>query len=238
MDSYCLKWDHFSKNIAQGLSEERSEGDFVDVAIAVEGGHVIHAHKLVLSVSSSFFKTILKANAHPYPLLYIHGITLDALMAILDFMYSGEVKVCEDRFNSFLKAAEILGVKGLASTAPKDKYEEKLPLEADEKERAGVKSDGEKNIRAESDGFIDSAEKSDGLTDSAEKSDETNSGQQVPAVEVLRGEKLNQVLESFCIKEGQKKLVCGKCGKTFAYKRKLMHHIERHFKPQIPLQIV
>ena len=65
----------------------------------------------------------------------------------------------------------------------------------------------------ESDGLIDSAEKSDGLTDYAEKSDETNSGQQVPAVELLRGEKLNQVLESFCIKEGQMKLVCGKCGK-------------------------
>ena len=219
MESYCLKWDHFSDNIARGLFEERQRGEFVDVAIAVSGGQVIHAHKFVLSVSSTLFKDILKANAHPYPLIYIHGVSQDDLIAILDFMYTGEVKVSHEAFDSFLKAAEIVGVKGLVSEG--DKCDKKSPAEIDAKDNGSA-------------GVEDKGVKSDGLSDSATKSDEVNSGQPIPQKEELRGEKLNQLIETFCIKEGPKKLVCGKCRKTFEFKRKLMLHIEGHLNLRFP----
>ena len=220
MESYSLKWDNFSDNIARGLVEERQRGEFVDVAIAVSGGQVIHAHKFVLSVSSTLFKDILKANAHPYPLIYIHGISQDDLIAILDFMYTGEVKVSQEAFDSFLKAAEIVGVKGLV-------------LE-------GNKCDGVEDKGVKIDGLTDSAAKSDVVdhkgvkSDSPTKSDEVNSDQPSPQKEELRGEKLNQLIETFCIKEGPKKHVCGKCRKTFEFKRKLKLHIESHLNLRFP----
>ena len=90
------------------------------------------------------------------------------------------------------------------------------------------------------DGLADSASKSDVVdhkgvkSDSPTKSDEVNSDQPSPQKEELRGEKLNQLIETFCIKEGPKKLVCGKCRKTFESKRKLMLHIEGHLNLRFP----
>ena len=54
-DHYSLKWDYFEDNLLQGLWAERARGEFVDVGLAVAGGEVLHAHKIVLSLSSTFF---------------------------------------------------------------------------------------------------------------------------------------------------------------------------------------
>ena len=51
------------------------------------------------------------------------------LTAILDFMYQGEVNVKRDHLNSFLAAAEKLGVRGLvsSSSAPKQASHSEKP---------------------------------------------------------------------------------------------------------------
>ena len=49
------------------------------------------------------------------PLLYLKGIRLKELQAVLNFMYHGEVNVAQDSLNNFLAVAEELAVKGLTT---------------------------------------------------------------------------------------------------------------------------
>ena len=49
------------------------------------------------------------------PLLYLKGIRLKELQAVLNFMYHGEVNVAQDSLNNFLAVAEELAVKGVTT---------------------------------------------------------------------------------------------------------------------------
>merc|ERR1712020_727018 len=49
------------------------------------------------------------------PFLYLKGIRLKELQAVLNFMYHGEVNVAQDSLNNFLAVAEELAVKGLTT---------------------------------------------------------------------------------------------------------------------------
>lgn len=57
---FSLRWNNFSNNLTSGFLSHLSENDLVDVTIAVEGGQLLLAHKLVLSVCSPYFKNIFK----------------------------------------------------------------------------------------------------------------------------------------------------------------------------------
>ena len=73
----------------------------------------LQAHKVILSACSPFFKTVLRRNRHEHPLLYLKGVKYQELVAVLNFMYHGEVNVAQEELNSFLAIAEELKVKGL-----------------------------------------------------------------------------------------------------------------------------
>ena len=111
-EKFCLRWNDFESNISKAFSEIRDDRDFFDVTLACEGEQ-IEAHKVILSACSPFFQTILKRNRHEHPLLYLKGVKYIDLMAILNFMYHGEVNVAQEDLNSFLAIAEDLKVKGL-----------------------------------------------------------------------------------------------------------------------------
>ena len=222
-----MNWDCFGESLIRGLKDEKVRGNFVDVCIALSSGEVIHANKLVLAIASSFFSDIFKAHAHPYPLINIPQLTLDDLNSLIEFMYSGEVKVSEDRLESFLKAANTLGVRGLVS-----KGKEEDDIEARDNtgrgksgEKNGEKPPGEETFGEEStrgksieDKFENTGVKSAGDVNSGE-------GQRI---ETLRGAELNRRLETFCINAGPDKFLCSKCGTCIKTKRKVILHIERH----------
>jgi len=111
-EKFCLRWNDFESNISVAFREIREEKDFFDCTLSC-GSRQIQAHKLILSACSPFFKTVLKQNPHQHPLLYLKGINLTNLQAVMDFMYNGEVNVAQEELNSFLAAAEELQVKGL-----------------------------------------------------------------------------------------------------------------------------
>lgn len=58
-DQFSLKWNNFSTYLTSGFSSHLTKQEFVDVTLAVDG-HLLHAHKLVLSICSPFFKNIFK----------------------------------------------------------------------------------------------------------------------------------------------------------------------------------
>ena len=111
-DKFCLRWNDFESNISVAFRELREDKDFFDVTLACDDDQ-IQAHKVILSACSPFFKTVLKRNRHEHPMLYLKGVKYTDLVAVLNFMYHGEVNVAQEELNSFLAIAEDLKVKGL-----------------------------------------------------------------------------------------------------------------------------
>jgi len=114
-EKFCLRWNDFESNISVAFRELREDKDFFDVTLACDDDQ-IQAHKVILSACSPFFRTILKRNRHEHPLLYLKGVKYTDLMAVLNFMYHGEVNVAQEELNSFLAIAEDLKVKGLTQS--------------------------------------------------------------------------------------------------------------------------
>ena len=111
-EKFCLKWNEFETNVSTAFRELRDDKDFFDVTLACEGNQ-LEAHKVILSACSPFFRGVLKRNPHNHPLLYLKGIKYEDVLAVLNFMYHGEVNIAQDELNSFLAVAEDLQVKGL-----------------------------------------------------------------------------------------------------------------------------
>jgi len=118
-EKFCLRWNDFESNISVAFRELREDKDFFDVTLACDDDQ-IQAHKVILSACSPFFRTILKRNRHEHPLLYLKGVKYIDLMAVLNFMYHGEVNVAQEELNSFLAIAEDLKVKGLTQNKSED----------------------------------------------------------------------------------------------------------------------
>ena len=121
-EKLCLKWNDFQANYSESLRDLRGDQEFSDVTLACDGDVQIEAHKIILSASSPFFRSILKKNKHPHPLIFLKGLRNALLVSILDFIYDGEVNISHEDLNEFLAAAEDLKVKGLSE-------ENKLPTQ-------------------------------------------------------------------------------------------------------------
>jgi len=111
-EKFCLKWNDFEANISLAFRELREDKDFFDITLVCEDEQ-LEAHKVVLSACSPFFRALLKRNKHQHPMLYLRGVQAAELVAVLTFMYHGEVNVAQEELNSFLGLAEDLQVKGL-----------------------------------------------------------------------------------------------------------------------------
>ena len=91
---------------------------FFDVTLVPddEGQGQICAHKVVLSACSPFFSRVLRKNRHhPNPIIFIKGVRMAELEAIINFMYNGELSVPHADLSGFLEAAETLKVRGLTT---------------------------------------------------------------------------------------------------------------------------
>jgi len=114
-ENYLLKWNDFEKNLGEGLRQLREEKTFCDVTLACEDS-TLEAHRVVLSVCSSFFRNILTKTSNPHPFFYMKGVRMCDMESIVHFMYHGEANVALEDLESFLAAATELQIKGL--TAP------------------------------------------------------------------------------------------------------------------------
>ena len=109
---FCLRWNDFEANISSAFLDLKEEKDFADVTLVCAEGQV-EAHKVILAASSPFFKKILKQSPHSHPLIYLKGIKLSDVEALLKFIYHGEVNVEEANLDTFLEVADEVKVKGL-----------------------------------------------------------------------------------------------------------------------------
>ncbi|XP_021914817.1 broad-complex core protein isoforms 1/2/3/4/5-like isoform X9 [Zootermopsis nevadensis] len=111
-EQFSLRWNNFHNNLTAGFHALLQEEDLVDVTLAA-GGQFVHAHKIVLSVCSPYFKELFKVNPCKHPIVILKDVGHKELVAILQFMYQGEVNVQQEDLATFLKTAELLQIKGL-----------------------------------------------------------------------------------------------------------------------------
>ena len=80
---FLFKWNNFQNNVTNSFKGLRKENDFYDVTLVSDDNQQMSAHKIVLSASSEYFKTILKTNKHSDPLLCLYQIDSSDLKNIL-----------------------------------------------------------------------------------------------------------------------------------------------------------
>lgn len=64
---FSLSWNNFHGNLSKGFAGLLGKGEFVDVTIAVEG-HLLQAHKVILSICSPYFKKMFQINPCQHPI--------------------------------------------------------------------------------------------------------------------------------------------------------------------------
>ncbi|XP_046967152.1 zinc finger and BTB domain-containing protein 6-like isoform X2 [Vanessa cardui] len=111
---FSLSWNNFHGNLSKGFAGLLGNGEFVDVTIAVEG-HLLQAHKVILSICSPYFKKMFQLNPCQHPIVVLRDVTHKAMKDLLQFMYHGEVSVKREDLTSFIGTAEVLQIKGLTN---------------------------------------------------------------------------------------------------------------------------
>nr|CAI5857847.1 unnamed protein product [Callosobruchus analis] len=113
---FCLRWNNFQANFTSQFEALRDDEDFTDVTIACDGQR-LQAHKVVLSACSPFFKELFKTNPCPHPIIFMRDVEARHIVALVEFMYAGEVNVAQAHLPAFLKTAESLRIRGLTDTS-------------------------------------------------------------------------------------------------------------------------
>lgn len=119
MSQFSLRWNNYINHITYAFESLRSHEDLVDVTLCCEG-RKIRAHKILLSACSTYFKDVFKENPCQHPVIIFKNVKYEDLLAIIEFMYQGEVNVQQESLSTFLNTAEMLAVQGLTDTTNPD----------------------------------------------------------------------------------------------------------------------
>ena len=91
---------------------------FANVTIVCGDGSKIRAHQLILAAYSSYFRDFLRDNPSKHPIVFLPvEIGYPELRAMIEFMYTGQVCVSQDRLQAFISGARYLRIKGLEDNA-------------------------------------------------------------------------------------------------------------------------
>ena len=104
-DKLLLNWNNFEDTATTSFRNLQADEDFTDVTLVCEDGQQVEAHRVILASCSSFFDTVLRRIKHPHPLVYMPGLRMEDLEAVVDFIYQGEVSVNQMDLEGFLKVA-------------------------------------------------------------------------------------------------------------------------------------
>ncbi|ODM94944.1 Longitudinals lacking protein-like [Orchesella cincta] len=123
-NAFTFKWGSQQSHILEGLRSlavgEISNVFLTDVTLACEGEY-IEAHRLVLSLCSSFFKDLFSQNEKisdkANGIVILGHVSAKDLRYILQFMYQGAIELPQEDVNGFLEASNMLKVEGLVGSS-------------------------------------------------------------------------------------------------------------------------
>ncbi|XP_054168003.1 zinc finger and BTB domain-containing protein 41-like [Oppia nitens] len=114
--AYCLRRANHMSDMIENFDRMFKDESLTDCALICAEGHAIKAHRMILSASSPFFRTVFEqmSNQCPnYPMVYLKDMPMSDLRAIIEFIYTGEVTVGQEQLESVIRSGEALRIKGL-----------------------------------------------------------------------------------------------------------------------------
>jgi hypothetical protein len=146
-EEFALCWNNFTDNIINGFSTLLVQGDslcdvtlgnkfycFIDnfymknFLLAVDG-KLLKAHKIVLSLSSPYFKTMFSTNPCQHPIIFLKDMSAKLVQNLLEFIYLGKTNVRQTELKTFMEVAESLQIKGLSTSQKETKEAIELLME-------------------------------------------------------------------------------------------------------------
>ena len=109
-----LTWHTYTDHLKGMLHDMMSSNELTDVTLVSEDKKRFKAHKVILSASSSVFKSIISDNIVSSPIIYLKGIQAHEIESILQFIYLGEAKFYQERMNEFFNVAKSLEIKEIS----------------------------------------------------------------------------------------------------------------------------
>ena len=107
--------DFFVHNV-EFFKEILDQEDMADITIACDDNYTVRAHKVILSASSLFFRSVIKRSQHPNPYIFLKGVSAFHLNSLMSYIYSGETEVRSEDFQMFMMIASDLRIFSLTST--------------------------------------------------------------------------------------------------------------------------
>ncbi|GLH02520.1 Uncharacterized protein GBIM_08529, partial [Gryllus bimaculatus] len=122
-----LSWKDHNGALVSVFENLLKRNTLVDCTLAADGQY-LKAHKVVLSACSAYFELLFSQESEKNPIVILKDVKFQELEAAVNFMYRGEVEVCEDRLAAFLEVADSLQIKGLGSDGKSRDVRGKSPI--------------------------------------------------------------------------------------------------------------
>ena len=123
-EEFLLKWNDHHNSFFSIVQDLCASELLTDVTLACGSGEpiIFEAHKLMLSVCSTFFRNIFtRKRADRYqahPIVFLKDVEPRHMEQLLQYMYRGVINVLQDDLGPLIETARALQVKGLADAPP------------------------------------------------------------------------------------------------------------------------
>lgn len=123
-EEFLLKWNDHHNSFFSIVQDLCASELLTDVTLACGSGEpiIFEAHKLMLSVCSTFFRNILTRKRadrwQSHPIVFLKDVEPRHMEQLLQYMYRGEINVLQDDLAPLIETARALQVKGLADAPP------------------------------------------------------------------------------------------------------------------------
>ena len=97
---YTLNLDSYPNHVKELLREVITDPVFSDVTLVFDDLQTMKANRNILSACSPVLKNILKIDPSKTSLLYLKGLKISEIEAMIDFVLFGEAKVQHDQMNN------------------------------------------------------------------------------------------------------------------------------------------
>lgn len=110
--NFCLKWNNHKTNMIDVFEELRQNENFTDLTFVLDTGEKLKCHQIVLAACSGF----IQENCHmiapidQFIIILSKETRFKDLVALITYIYRGEVNVTAEDLPEFLKLAESLQV--------------------------------------------------------------------------------------------------------------------------------
>jgi hypothetical protein len=136
-ENFQLKWHSYGAHLHTSIATLLRSESFTDITLATVDGRQIAAHRFVLSACSSYIKQLLQTvypgtNSHlPLVVILPSEISYRILRILIEYMYSGEATVSYGQLDAILRAAHILGIRGLCREKGNQNMQERYRRSSD-----------------------------------------------------------------------------------------------------------